>query len=75
MSNDRRKKLIPKNRLALVACVILGWVVYRTTRNYQAHGGWDPIDLISTAVGACFGTLIGVGIFWYIGWMAAQQRR
>ena len=44
-------------RLSPVACVILGWAVYRTTRNYYEHGRWDPIDLVSTALGAGFGML------------------
>jgi protein-S-isoprenylcysteine O-methyltransferase Ste14 len=62
-------------RLFLVAAVIVCWVVYRSTRNYVEHGRWDPIDMISTAVGACFGMLIGAGLIWCWDRMTAQPRR
>jgi hypothetical protein len=75
MRNDRGEKLVTKSRLVFVVSVILAWVAYRTARNYREHRGWDSIDLVSTALGACFGMLIGVGIFWCKDRAMARDRR
>jgi protein-S-isoprenylcysteine O-methyltransferase Ste14 len=75
MRRHPAKRLMTTSRLVLVACVILGWVVFRITRDYREHGGWDVVDAVSTAIGACFGMLIGVGLFWCKDRMSAQRAR